>query len=49
MFLENVDEPVKFEIPILLDLSQQSPLDICLDVEKQKSSHLCPQTRKLFS
>lgn len=31
-FLENVDEPVHFEIPILEDVNGRTPLDICLDV-----------------
>ena len=31
-FLENVDEPVYYEIPILEDINGRTPLDICLDV-----------------
>ena len=47
-FLQNVEQSVQFEIPILYDLNKQSPLDICLDIEKHKSKLLCPQARKFF-
>ena len=33
-YLERVDGPVTFEIPILPDINDQTPLDICLDVKK---------------
>ena len=50
MYLENISEPVKFEIPMLRDLNMQTALDLCLDVEKEDTGppELCPQTRKLF-
>lgn len=50
MYLDRIDESVKFEIPMLRDLNMQTALDICLDVEKEDtgSPEMCPQTRKLF-
>lgn len=35
-FLENVDEPVKFEIPMLMDVEKQTALDICLEVNRKE-------------
>ena len=44
MYLEKIDESVKFEIPMLRDLNMQTALDICLDVEKEDTGppEMCP-------
>ena len=49
-FLEKVDDPVEFEVPILMDICQRTPLDICLGLKKKDEKKSCRhRTKEFFS
>ena len=47
LFLKNVEGAVKFEIPLLRNVTGRTALDICLKIKQKEGNELFPEANKL--